>query len=631
MFKIFKGMSVTFKHIWRKSITVEYPIEKIEMVPRFRGALKIKGMLEESKTCEPLKEMPPCMNACPANVDARGYLNLIAKGRFREAYELHLESNPLPSICGRVCPHPCEDACRRGQEDQPISIAGVKRFLGHVDHEKTQKEGPSKAFRVPKEERNEKVAIIGAGPGGLSAAYYLRRLGYPVEIFEKLPVPGGMLFVGIPAYRLPRETIFREVKKIEDMGVKINYDKALGKDFTIDSLFNDGYKSVILAVGAHKVIEMRIEGEHLKGVIPGESFLKDIALGEDVVIGKKVIIVGGGNTAIDCARSARRLGATDVTIMYRRSRAEMPAHDFEIDDAIREGVNFEYLANPKRIVGKRGNVVQVECDRMELGEADASGRRSPVPVPGAEFVLETDEIISAISRVPELTDTDQGKTNWATEGGVEFHEKRHTINIDKKTCATNREGVYAVGDLVTGPDIAIRAIAGGKKAAESVHQYLSGTNETLPKTKFTELTSTKPRFNSGTRCVIPEIDVGIHPQDFREVQLGFNDKQAMEEAERCLSCCSQQCIGCQICEKNCPIGAIDIEVSQNGKRKIDKYNVSIDRCIFCGICVEYCPTKTLVHGMEYELANDDRKNLLYNKPKLFRQDEEELNTDKEKV
>lgn len=623
MLKIFKGMSVSFKHIFRKKITLNYPFVKYEMTPRFRGALQLKGMLGETKACPPSNVMPPCMSRCPANVDARGYLNLVAKGRYREAYELHLESNPLPSICGRVCPHPCEDECRRGNEDQPVSIAGVKRFLGHIDHELSQIDGPSKAFRVPKEKREQKVAIIGAGPGGLSAAFYLARFGYTVTIYEKLPVPGGMLFVGIPAYRLPRETIFREVKKIEKMGVEIKYNQTLGTDFSIDDLFNkEGFGAVIIAVGAHKVIEMRIEGEHLKGVIPGETFLSDVALGKDVKIGEKVIIIGGGNTAIDCARSARRLGATDVTIMYRRSDAEMPAHKFEVDDALHEGIKFEYLATPNKIIGKEGNVVKVECQRMELGEPDESGRRKPIPLEDGKFIMETDEIISAISRIPDLTNGEGEVMNWATEGYVDFHERRHTINVDKETFATSRQGVYAIGDLVTGPDIAIRAIAGGRKAAESVHQYLSGTKETIPKTKFTEITASKPRFNEKSRYYIPEIEVGERPKNFREVQLGFNEEQARAEAERCLSCNSQQCIGCKICEKNCPIDAIEIDVSQNGNRKIEKYDIKLYRCIFCGICVEHCPTKTLIHSSDYELAVDDRPKLIYDKPKLFRQKEE---------
>ncbi|RJQ32710.1 MAG: FAD-dependent oxidoreductase [Actinobacteria bacterium] len=616
MFRVLKGMRVTFKNIWKKSITLKYPFEKYEMTPRFRGALQISGMLGEPKTCAPSDEMPPCMNRCPANVDARGYINLVAKGKFREAFNLHLESNPLPSICGRVCPHPCEDECRRGWADQPVQIAAIKRYMGDMDAELAKTDGPSKAFRKIAEKKSDKVAVVGAGPAGLAAAYYLARWGYQVTIYEKLPVPGGMLYVGIPAYRLPRDVIMREVKNIEDMGVKINYKKALGKDFTVDSLLKDGFKAVVVAVGAHKVIKMKIEGEELKGVIPGESFLADVALGKEVKIGKKVIVVGGGNTAIDCARSARRIGANDVTIVYRRTQAEMPAHEFEIEDAMHEGVKFEFLANPAKIIGRTGNVIKVECTRMELGPPDESGRRSPIPKEGAEFIMETDEIISAISRVPDLG---QDSKNWAEEAGIEFNERRFSINADKQTGVTSREGVFACGDLVTGPDIAIQAIAGGRNVAQNIHQYLSGTKETLKKSEFTEQISTKPRFNEALRYIIPEIPVPQRPKDFSEVQLGFNQEQAVAEAERCLSCNSRQCIGCQICERNCPIDAIEIKVSQNGRRSIDEYNLSLDRCIFCGICSEYCPTRTLTHSSEYELAVDVRDKLLYNKSKMLRQ------------
>jgi len=622
-----RGMKETLKQmLLERAITVQYPKEKRhDIAERFRGALALRSYLgkeSDDKVVIEAKEMPPCMSACPANVNARGYISLIALGKYREAYNLHMEANPLPSICGRVCPHWCEDACKRGeQKDNPISIMALKRFMADKEFELDKKEGPSGSFGKPKNVRNQKVAVIGAGPAGLTCAYYLAKWGYPVIILERLNVPGGMVRIGIPDYRLPPEVINREVERIQNLGVQIKYGISLGDDVTIDDLFKQGFGAVFVGIGAHEPVNLGIEGDNLEGVLLGERFLEDINLNRSVHLGKKVAIVGGGNTAIDCARVSLRKGA-DVSILYRRTSLEMPASDFEVEEALEEGVKIEFLTAPTKVIGdKDGKVKAIECVKMQLGEPDASGRRRPEVIKGSEFTMKADTVVSAISRTP-IYESKRNGTNWAEAAGLKL-SRRKTIEFDKETFATSKEGVFSAGDVATGPDIAVTAIAGGRKAAVSIHNYLSN-KEQMKDVKRTEKIDLKAKFNEASRTHMAKLEIKERIDNFDEVEKGFTEEEAIKEAERCLSCMTGVCIGCSICAEMCPARAITLEASQDSNnRKVTKYEIDLGKCIFCGICSEACPTKAIHHTIEYELAVYSPDDLKYNLGKLSEMQEKE--------
>jgi len=412
----------------------------------------------------------PCQKACPAGIDIQGYLALIARGAYTEAVEVIKERLPLPGVIGRVCPHPCETACRRSLVDDPIPICALKRFA--ADQEMF---GSDKFIPQVKPSTGKKVAIVGAGPGGLAAAYYLCREGHGVTLFESLPKPGGMLRYGIPDYRLPQDVLDTEIQSIVNMGANIKTNQALGKDFTIDSLFQEGYDAAFLAIGAHKSSTMRVEGEDLEGVYPGTDFLRAVVMGKPLNIGKRVAVIGGGNTAIDAARTSLRLGAEEVTIVYRRSRHEMPATDWEVEEAEEEGVKLHFLAAPTKIVGANGRVSAIECTKMELGEPDKSGRRSPQPVKGSEFLIPVDSVIAAIGQKPELT---------PLEAVSEIATKWGNIVANTDTLITDKKGVFAGGDCVTGAATAVQAIAAGRKAAMAIIRYLNDEPLALAATPY---------------------------------------------------------------------------------------------------------------------------------------------------
>ncbi|MCK5428767.1 MAG: FAD-dependent oxidoreductase, partial [Anaerolineales bacterium] len=402
----------------------------------------------------------PCKMACPAGIDIQGQIALIADGRYEESLIRIKESNPLPLVCGRVCPRFCEQKCRRNLLEGPVGINMLKRFVADYD---MNGDGPYTPDLKPS--TGKKVAVVGGGPAGLSAAYYLVQEGHQVDIYEAHPKLGGMLRYGIPEYRLPKATLDKEIEGITKLCGKIEINTRLGKDYTIDSLKKDGYDAVFVAIGAQSSQSMRVDGEDALGVLSGIDFLRDVVIGNETGLGKKVAVVGGGNTAMDAARTALRMGAEKVIVAYRRSRAEMPANAEEVEQAEEEGVELAFLAAPAGIKVADGRVSGIECIKMELGEPDASGRRRPVPIKGSEYTMELDTIIAAIGQSVDNTSLPQ-------DGAIELN--RGYPVVDSETMLTSIEGVFSGGDCTTGPATAIEAIGAGKRAAAYIDMYLSG-------------------------------------------------------------------------------------------------------------------------------------------------------------
>jgi NADH-quinone oxidoreductase subunit F len=467
-----------------------------------------------------------CANACPAEVDVPSFVALAAQGRYAEALEVHRRRNPFAQICGRVCPAFCEAKCRRGELDQPVAIRQIKRFL--ADHELERPWTPPR-LEAPKTER---VAVVGAGPAGLTAALRLAQKGYPVTVFEALPVAGGMMAVGIPEYRLPRDILDAEVGNIRRAGVEIRLNAALGRDFSVDDLMDrDGYKAVVLAIGAHKSRKMGVEGEDMEGVYPGTRFLCDIALGEPHdLTGKRVAVVGGGDVAVDAARSAWRLGAAEVHLIYRRSQADMPAHRAEVEAAQKEGVQFHFLTNPVRVIGD-GRVTGVELLRQELGAFDASGRRRPAPIAGSEFTLDVHVLIPAIGQEPDLA--------WM-DGNDAIETGRGGVCVVNDGLSTTRAGVFAAGDAVLGPATVVEAVAQGNRVADTVDHYLR-TGELEPVTARPDYeiigqTFDPEQYAGAARPQARELAIEERRGNFDEVEFQFDEETVQEECKRCLRC-----------------------------------------------------------------------------------------------
>jgi heterodisulfide reductase subunit A-like polyferredoxin len=472
-----------------------------------------------------------CTMTCPGGINVQGYVALIANRKFKEALELIAESIPFPSVCGRVCHHPCEAKCKRGEYDSPVAIMALKRYVADRFIEE---------LSVPprKSDRPERVAIIGAGPAGLTAGFELAKEGFHVDVFEALSEPGGMLISGIPAYRLPREALRKDIARILKMGIQLHLNKKLGVDFSLSDLKKQGYNAILLAIGAHKALKLGIKGEDSAGVIDCITFLRRINFGERVELGKRVVVVGGGNAAMDCARVARRLGC-EVTILYRRTRKEMPANDEEINEALAEGVKIEYLCAPVAVKSENGRITAVQCIRMKLGAPDASGRPRPVPIEGSEFDVPADTLIPAISQVPELS----------SEMGLKLSEWG-TIETHENSARTSLKGVFACGDAVYGPKTVIEAISAGKNAAKEIIWYLDGKKGTPPVSKKVDEREPRdfPQFVPfKERVRIPELEPDKRIHSFDEVQKIISEEEAVAEAQRCLACgiCSEcmQCAG----------------------------------------------------------------------------------------
>jgi len=474
----------------------------------------------------------PCQHTCPVGINIPKYVAHIAAGEYQEAIDTIRERNPFAAICGRICHHPCESRCRRGELDAPVAIRELKRFAADWYFDNVT-EDPEP---FPQTQR-QRVAVVGAGPTGLSCAYYLAQMGYPATVFEALPIGGGMLSVAIPEFRLPAQVIQKEIDYIAKKGVEIRYNTPINVNFTVEDLRRDGFEAVFVAAGAQRSQRIGIPGEleDVGGFFYGLRFLRDVKLGRQVRIGRRVAVIGGGNVALDAARTALRLGADEVKIYYRRSREEMPVTEVEYDQTVAEGVNISFLTNPTRIVSENWEVGGLQCIQMSLGEPDESGRRRPVPIAGSESFVEADTVIAAVGQAPDLSflpaDSVLERTRW------------ETLVVDSNTLSTNVSGVFAGGDFVTGPGMVIDAIAAGRRAAIAMDKYLKGDISRveiydlkvgvvgeLPSEEVDEVWEEQPRL------AVPLLPAEERKTSFAEVELNFPEERAGQEAKRCLRC-----------------------------------------------------------------------------------------------
>jgi NADPH-dependent glutamate synthase beta subunit-like oxidoreductase len=516
--------------------------------------------------------MPPCRDACPAHVDIPRYLRFIAEGKPAESTAVIREKAPFPATLGRVCIHPCEQNCQRTTMDNPISIRVCKRYADDHDTSQLWKQNSKVAPATGK-----RVAVVGGGPAGLTAAFYLAKKGHTVTVFEALPKPGGMMAVGIPDYRLPQDVLMREIDEIKAVGVDIKTNVRIE---SVDRLLKDGYDAVFLGIGAHEGMKMGVDGEDSPGVMDCATFLRDVNLGNEVKVGERVAVIGGGNAAVDAARVALRLGAKKVTMIYRRTRVEMPASPEEVEATLHEGIEIVFLAAPSRIFVQDGEL-KLENIRMELGEPDASGRRRPEPVKGSEYIASFDTIIAAIGQRPEIP-----------EGlGVSIG-RGNTITADAESLATDKEGVFAGGDVVSGPASVIEAIAAGRQGASSIDKYLGGDgdiDETLAPSQDRAVPMT--RSSEDDRIAPAELEVAERADNFNEVEQEFSHELAQKEAMRCLMC--------------------DLMY------QVENIEVDMGHCIFCGLCIEACPRDALHLDYGYEHGYYQRMGMLMGKDELL--------------
>jgi len=535
----------------------------------------------------------PCRLQCPANVDIQTYIAQIAAGEFSEALKTIKRTNPFPSACGRICPHTCELQCRRNRVDEPVAINPLKRFVADLDALAPEPYVPEVA-----PDTGKRIAVVGGGPAGLTAAYYLRQMGHAVTVFEMNPKPGGMLRYGIPRYRLPEDALDREIAHILSLGIDLRTDSKLGRDFDLEELKRQGFDAVFLGIGAWSSSQLGVPGEDVPGVVAGIDFLCRVACGERTALGEKVVVVGGGNTAVDAARTARRLGA-DVTILYRRTRDEMPAERYEVEEAEQEGVRLHFLAAPVAVTSDNGRASHLRAIRMELGEPDASGRRRPVPVAGSEYDIAVDTIIAAIGQRPDCSCVKGGVAPSATRAG--------TIQGSTATMQTDLPWVFAGGDCLTGTATAIEAIACGRKAALSMDRYLRGEEPTpigkpfsdslgeldsIPDEIFAEHAQS-PRAQT---CSIP---VERRLAGFEEVEGGIDRVQALCEAMRCLECgCSsvETCSLRQYCQDyGAAADRFEVQFLHRPLRKDHPFIIQDpNKCIVCGRCVRICAEQQAV-------------------------------------
>jgi len=523
------------------------------------------------------QQTSPCKVGCPAHIDVQGYVNLAAKGKFAEALALIKQASPFPSICGRVCHHPCETNCSRGEIDEAVGIHAIERFIADLDLKASKRYMPK-----IKEKKEDRVAVIGSGPAGLTCAYYLAVEGYDVTVFEKSAELGGMLTNGLPSYRLPDRVVAAEIQHIRDMGVTMQTGVEIGQDKTVAQLRQEGYKAFFIAVGTQECIQLGLEGEDLEGVYPGLDFLRQVNRGEQVPLGKTVAVIGGGNTAMDAVRSARRLGAKNAFILYRRGLEEMPANAEEIEECQQEGITIKTLTQPVRFIGKNGKVKAIECVKMKLTEPDESGRRKPEPVNGSEFTINIDNAISALGQ----------ETDWSclTEECACTLSDWGTMNVDSLTLQSDDPDIFAGGDAVRGPQSIIEAIADGRQAAISIDRFIKGQDLKLGReVELNPITNPqKEVYNKIAPVQMPRLDAKKRITNFDEVQQGLTEKMVIQAAKRCISCGS-------CCVQACPYGVM-------------QFNHEIIKAVKCDLCVEkrgrneapacslVCPTHCIIWG-----------------------------------
>ena len=546
------------------------------------------------------RENVSCQSACPVNTPASSYIERIQEGDYDGALGLNHMANLFPHILGRVCTHPCESACRRGKIDEPVSICSLKRAAADF----ADKKSPARSS-IAKKSTGKKVAIIGAGPSGLAAGNDLAIMGHDVTIFEALPMAGGMLSVGIPPYRLPWNKIEDAVNWVKELGIELKLNSPVNSSEEFDTLA-EKYDAVYIAAGAHKSVALDIPGEEdLKGVLHGITYMKDINLGKQKKVPSRVAVVGGGFTAIDCARSSLRLGAKEVFIIYRRTLKEMPAGELEVSMAEEEAIKILYLTSPIKILGDVGsNVKAIECIKNKLGEPDASGRRRPEPIPGSEFTLPVDMVIAAIGQAPDA--------GFVSErSGVEF-TKWGTVIVDPESFITSRAGVFAGGDFITGPRNAIEVIGDGRKAAGAIDKYLSSGKERKYDYIFMDKNPVRkvPGYEAIPRQEQDSVEMGERWEIEKEVELGFSKENAAKEADRCLLCHynifidADKCVLCggciDICPQNCIMmvsrDKIEAEGMLDGAVPDDwdaVMAIDEEQCIRCGLCVKRCPVDAI--------------------------------------
>lgn len=546
-----------------------------------------------------------CQEACPVGTNCRGYLNLAAEGRFEEGYILSREPNPVAAMCSYVCSAPCERACRRGDIDRPLAIRAMKRFLVEW-HE---------ASGIPDvmphiEARAEKVAVVGAGPSGIAVARELAMKGYGVDVYDSLPFAGGTMLIGVPAFRLPREAIEMDVKLVERLGVTFHYNTNIGVDIAFDDLQRQ-FDAVAITAGAMNAVALDVPGGDLEGVQYGVDFMKKANLGEPIEVGTDVVVIGGGYTAMDCSRTSLRHGAENVAIVYRRTRSELVVDEEELGETEREGVRMEFLASPIEVLGENGKVTGVKFIRNRLGEPDASGRRSPVPIEGSEFVIKADTVIPAVSQAADLT---------FLPVEADFEVNRGRVKVDPATYATNVRGVFACGDFVTGPTTLIEAAGHGKKCAYAIDRYLAGRSDVsvAANVKMTsawtfempEFYDVLPRQHIPMTALpdrMPSTDPDVNFTT--QVERGYDATAAVAESTRCLMCNYNiwfdpfRCTLCGACADVCPEGVIhmvDINTLKSegllseldeayGWRDGAAMVLDEERCIRCALCVKRCP------------------------------------------
>jgi NADPH-dependent glutamate synthase beta subunit-like oxidoreductase len=535
------------------------------------------------------QDTSPCMVGCPAHNNVQGYVSLAAKGKFQRAIQLIKETSPFPSVCGRVCPHPCETVCNRDQIDEPVAIRSIERYIADRDR-------ASKNPYVPKvkEARDEKVAIIGSGPAGLTAAYFLAREGYQVTVFEKLPVAGGMMAVGIPEYRLPKDVLSDEIQSIQDLGVEIKTGVTFGSDVTLKSLKQDGYGATFLATGLHDNLRLNVENEDMEGVLRGIDFLRDVALGNSVSIGKRVIVVGGGSVAMDAAMTALRKGAEEISIVCLECREEMPAWESEIRIATEEGVEIVNCLGPNRFLSQDGTLTGIEFKRCtRVFDEDGTFNPQYDEVDLTEF--ECDTAIVAIGQVADLSFAEKQGIPVSSNGSLE---------TDPVTLETELEGVFAGGDVAYGPATIAKAIGSGREAARSIDRYLSGRDLRLGRLGRDKVLKaiTEPQkeiFDPSSRTQMPHLEPDVRIRSFDEIQTGFTEDMAVQEGNRCIMCGAS-------CVQACPYDVM-------------QFNHEIYKAVKCDLCIDkrakgeapacttVCPTRCIFWGDPETFPNGFKK------------------------